>query len=68
MAVNEERSMNDDLKEGITDGWIKKATPNRGGSTSDFGSSQSMYSDLHSELYDQAFRYANNMAERITAL
>ena len=33
MAVNETRSMNADLREGISDGAVKKDAPNRGGST-----------------------------------
>lgn len=32
MAVNNSRSMNADLQEGITDGSVKKVAPNRGGS------------------------------------
>lgn len=31
MAVNESRSMNADLKEGLTDGVVKKIAPDRGG-------------------------------------
>ena len=31
MAVNNSRSMNADLQEGMTDGMVKKATPDRGG-------------------------------------
>ncbi len=31
MAVNESRSMNADLREGLTDGVVKKVAPNRGG-------------------------------------
>ena len=30
MAVNESRSMNADLREGLTDGTVKKIYPNRG--------------------------------------
>lgn len=33
MAVNETRSLNGDLREGITDGVVKKLTPDRGGVT-----------------------------------
>jgi hypothetical protein len=33
MAVNESRSLNGDLREGLTDGVVKKATPDRGGVT-----------------------------------
>lgn len=33
MAVNETRSMNGDLREGLTDGVVKKLTPDRGGVT-----------------------------------
>lgn len=33
MAVNESRSLNLDLIEGLTDGMVIKSTPNRGGST-----------------------------------
>lgn len=31
MAVNESRSMNADLREGLTDGVVKKIAPDRGG-------------------------------------
>ena len=31
MAVNESRSMNADLRAGLTDGVVKKRTPDRGG-------------------------------------
>jgi hypothetical protein len=33
MAVNETRSLNRELAEGITDGVVKKLTPDRGGVT-----------------------------------
>jgi hypothetical protein len=33
MAVNETRSMNGDLREGISDGIVQKLTPDRGGVT-----------------------------------
>ena len=33
MAVNESRSLNTDLKEGLTDGLVIKRTPDRGGET-----------------------------------
>lgn len=33
MAVNETRSLNGDLAEGLTDGVVKKLTPDRGGVT-----------------------------------
>ncbi len=68
MAVNESRSLNGDLKEGITDGVIKKLAPNRGGSNTDFAAAQAVYNDLHHELYDQAVNMVNTVAERITAL
>lgn len=35
MAVNESRSLNGDLAAGISDGSVKKLTPDRGGQTDD---------------------------------
>ena len=67
MAVNESRSMNADLREGLTDGTVKKLAPNRGGviEPSD-GKARSV---LHSELYDQSFEAAKGpMADRLTSL
>ena len=52
MAVNESRSMNNDLREGITDGMVKKATPDRGGDQFDSPSAQAVKSSLSKDLYD----------------
>jgi len=54
MAVNESRSMNADLREGITDGVVKKLAPNRGNLT-DAGAAQAMYGVLDPEYFDPAF-------------
>ena len=55
MAVNESRSMNGDLREGITDGIVKKVNPNRGGTPNDNGVMNTVYDGLHADLYDPAF-------------
>lgn len=38
MAVNESRNLNDELSQGLTDGLVRKLTPDRGGSTEDHNS------------------------------
>jgi hypothetical protein len=55
MAVNETRNMNGDLKEGLTDGSVKKLAPNRGGFPNDFALAQRMYDTLPYDLYDPSF-------------
>lgn len=52
MAVNESRNMNQDLREGITDGVVKKVNPNRGGFPNDDGCVASVYGTLSQDLYD----------------
>jgi hypothetical protein len=52
MAVNESRSMNNDLREGITDGMVKKATPDRGGDLFDINAASIVRSSLSQDLYD----------------
>lgn len=52
MAVNETRNMNQDLREGITDGMVKKINPNRGGFPNDDHCFQMVYSTLSQDLYD----------------
>jgi hypothetical protein len=52
MAVNETRSMNADLREGITDGMVKKSTPDRGGDLFDGHCADAVRSALSQELYD----------------
>lgn len=52
MAVNESRSMNNDLREGITDGMVKKATPDRGGDLFDAHCATAVRSALSQDLYD----------------
>ena len=52
MAVNESRNMNQDLREGITDGVIKKLTPNRGGFPNDNHCVVATYGTLSKDLYD----------------
>jgi hypothetical protein len=52
MAVNDLRSMNKDLREGITDGVVKKINPNRGGFPNDDHCFQMTYGTLSQDLYD----------------
>lgn len=52
MAVNETRSMNADLREGITDGIVKKVTPDRGGDLFDAHCAVAVRSSLSQDLYD----------------
>lgn len=52
MAVNESRSMNADLREGITDGMVKKPTPDRGGDLFDINAASIVRSSLSQDLYD----------------
>lgn len=70
MAVNESRSMNADLAEGISDGIVKKLAPNRGGYLIDTMLAQNVYNSLHTELYDPAFSggRASDAARRLTTL
>jgi hypothetical protein len=70
MAVNETRSMNADLREGITDGVVKKVAPNRGGTPNDFASARCACGVLHGPLYDCGFSTdtATKMADRITTV
>lgn len=57
MAVNETRSMNKDLREGITDGSVKKYSPNRGGQPHDDASVVNSYQYLSRDLYDPSIAY-----------
>lgn len=52
MAVNESRSMNAELRIGLTDGVVKKSTPDRGGVVD----ATPLYSQLHNGIghYDTA--------------
>lgn len=70
MAVNESRSMNADLREGITDGVVKKVNPNRGGTPNDDFSMQTVYDGLDSSLYDPSFSelYKAEYADRLTTV
>lgn len=70
MAVNESRSMNADLREGITDGVVKKVNPNRGGTPNDDLSMRGVYDALGSRLYDPSFSelYKAEYADRLTTL
>jgi hypothetical protein len=52
MAVNESRSMNADLREGITDGMVKKVAPDRGGDLFDAHCASAVRSALSQDLYD----------------
>lgn len=70
MAVNESRSMNGELKEGITDGIVKKLAPNRSGTPNDFGLVQSVYDTLAVDLYGVEFSdgVKNAVAKRYTTV
>lgn len=50
--VNETRSLNQDLHEGITDGMVKKINPNRGGFPNDDHCMMAVYNSLSEDLYD----------------
>jgi hypothetical protein len=52
MAVNETRNMNADLREGITDGMVKKVSPDRGGFPNDDMDAGAVRSTVSAELYD----------------
>ncbi len=52
MAVNETRSMNADLREGITDGMVKKSNPDRGGDLFNGHCADAVRAALSEELYD----------------
>lgn len=52
MAVNETRSLNADLREGLSDGVVKKVSPNRGGTPNDDHCVQMVYQNLSADLYD----------------
>jgi len=52
MAVNDSRSMNNDLREGITDGMVKKVAPDRGGVLFDAHCASAVRSALSQDLYD----------------
>lgn len=69
MAVNEYRSMNQDLREGVTDGVVKKINPNRGGYPNDDSCFQEVYAALSADLYDPILGLnpaEGYMADRVT--
>lgn len=70
MAVNQTRSMNADLREGLTDGTVKKVAPNRGGSSTDEDAALRVYAELSDELYDPSFSdvATQQVARRLTQL
>jgi hypothetical protein len=59
MAVNQSRSMTMDLFEGISDGVVKKLTPDRGG-LQDSREAAIVKSDLH-EMYDALYSQGHMM-------
>lgn len=67
MAVNETRSLNNDLREGLTDGVVKKVNPNRGGFPNDDHCFQMVYQNLSADLYDTVLSNpaAASMAARV---
>ena len=68
MAVNESRSLNHDLLEGLTDGIVKKLAPNRGGTPNDFHAAQVVYDGLARDLYDPSFQIGYDVAARQTTV
>ncbi len=62
MAVNESRSMNQELAEGLTDGVVKKLAPNRSGFPNDLASAHMMASLLDGGLYDMSFATPGEIA------
>jgi hypothetical protein len=68
MAVNETRSMNADLREGLTDGRIKKVAPNRGGFPNDAHLAGAELGRLGFDLYDPSFYGNTSPSQRQTEL
>lgn len=64
MAVNETRSMNADLREGLTDGSVKKDAPDRGGVTEPDAHQR----HLLQQQYGTSVGYADEAARRLTQL
>lgn len=68
--VNDSRSLNGDLREGISDGTVKKLGPNRGGDTTSKGAQAVMQGLLPSDRYDFSYSTAAAaaIANRVTSL
>lgn len=66
--VNEERSLNHDMMEGISDGTVKKLAPDRGGVVEMTGPSERL--SLLQQQYGITGNYgaASDVARRITGL
>jgi len=60
--------MNSDLRDGITDGVVKKINPNRGGFPNDDDCMRDVSYELHSDLYDPSFQTGRAYADRLTTL
>lgn len=67
MAVNETRSMNGDLREGLTDGVVKKLTPDRGGVT-DKDTVVDRNMDLQEQYGARVGEGGSNYAYRLTTV
>ena len=72
MAVNETRSMNADLREGLTDGVVKKLEPDRGGARTNLVLDAQMKRLLPTQLGLYDFSISEHakqaMADRLTRL
>ena len=70
MAVNESGSLNGSLREGLSDGTVKKLTPNRGGAVSSGEAASAMFGGLPQDRYDPSFStaVAADVANRQTSL
>jgi hypothetical protein len=69
MAVNETRSLNVDLRKGLTDGSVKKAAPDRGGVVEYDPVERN--ANLHRDLYDPSLSVEGELASshlRVTTL
>ena len=66
MAVNESRSLNHDLWEGITDGAVKKDAPSRGGVVEPDAHQSHLLQAQYGMM--SAYGAASDAARRITAL
>jgi len=62
MAVNETRSMNDNLAAGLTDGVVKKIAPNRGGVDADVYAAEIRNEQLQRQY--GALSYPNSHQDR----
>lgn len=66
MAVNESRSMTNDLHEGITDGVVKKDAPDRGGVVEPDAHQQSLLQEQYNMI--SSYGAASEVVRRVTSL